>query len=132
MISSYIDIMKALSEPNRLILVWLMSYIDQRICVSEGMDVLGESHYNVSRHLKILLKAGIVSASREGKWVFYTLKTDDSEFYNQLLKTIQLIPSEEFKEEIKRCNLRFNMRKNGDCVIGQENAEWLNIMDLNK
>ncbi|WP_258035670.1 ArsR/SmtB family transcription factor, partial [Stutzerimonas stutzeri] len=42
---------------------------------------------NVSRHLKILLKAGIVSASREGKWVFYTLKTDDSEFYNQLLKT---------------------------------------------
>nr|QBQ85793.1 ArsR family transcriptional regulator [Shewanella putrefaciens] len=96
------------------------------------MDVLGESHYNVSRHLKILLKAGIVSASREGKWVFYTLKTDDSEFYNQLLKTIQLIPSEEFKEEIKRCNLRLNMRKNGDCVIGQENAEWLNIMDLNK
>jgi len=124
--------MKALSEPNRLRLVWLMSYIDQRICVSEGMDALGESHYNVSRHLKILLKAGIVSASREGKWVFYTLKTDDSEFYNQLLKTIQLIPSEEFKEEIKRCNLRLNMRKNGDCVIGQENAEWLNIMDLNK
>lgn len=108
----YVEMLKALAEPNRLKLVWLMSHIDQRISVTEAMDVLGESHYNVSRHLKILLKANIVSASREGKWVFYTLITDDSYFHDQLLKTIQLIPAEEFEDEIRRCNLRLNIRRN--------------------
>ncbi|WP_303605984.1 hypothetical protein [Gilvimarinus sp. 1_MG-2023] len=44
MLNNYIDTLKALAEPNRLRLFWILAHIDQRICVAEDMDVLGESH----------------------------------------------------------------------------------------
>ena len=66
----YTGALKAISDANRLRLFWLLVHIDERICVAEAMDVLGEAHYNVSRNLKILQKAGLVTAQKEGKWVF--------------------------------------------------------------
>lgn len=124
MLDSYVDTLKALADPNRLRLFWLLAKIDQRICVAEAMDVLGDSHYNVSRNLKILLKANIVTASREGKWVFYTLNNEMSPFYRQILAAVREIPAEHFQTEIKRCQLRLAMRKNGQCVIGPNSEEW--------
>ncbi|MDO6461904.1 metalloregulator ArsR/SmtB family transcription factor [Granulosicoccaceae sp. 1_MG-2023] len=124
MLINYVDTLKALADPNRLRLFWLLAHIDQRICVAEAMDVLGESHYNVSRNLKILLKANIVTASREGKWVFYKLNTDDTAFKRQILAAVQQIPPEEFGPEIKRCQLRLSMRRDGHCVIGPGSEEW--------
>lgn len=124
MLASYVDTLKALADPNRLRLFWLLSKIDQRICVAEAMDVLGESHYNVSRNLKILLKANLVTASREGKWVFYTLNTDDSAFNQQILAAVRAIPAAQFQQEVKRCQLRLAMRENGHCVVGPDSEAW--------
>lgn len=124
MLATYVDTLKALADPNRLRLFWLLSQIDQRICVAEAMDVLGESHYNVSRNLKTLLKANIVTASREGKWVFYTLNTEDSAFKQQILAAVREIPAEQFENEIKRCQLRLGMRQNGHCVVGPGSEAW--------
>ncbi|MBU2884613.1 metalloregulator ArsR/SmtB family transcription factor [Gilvimarinus agarilyticus] len=124
MLNNYIDTLKALADPNRLRLFWLLAHIDQRICVAEAMDVLGESHYNVSRNLKILLKANIVTASREGKWVFYTLNNDGSAFNQQILAAVRHIPAQEFSGEIQRCQLRLNMRRDGQCVVGPDSPEW--------
>lgn len=124
MLTDCVDTLKALADPNRLRLFWLLAHIDQRICVAEAMDVLGDSHYNVSRNLKILLKANIVTASREGKWVFYTLNNENTPFYQQILAAIRQIPAQEFEREIKLCQLRLSMRKNGQCVIGPGSTEW--------
>lgn len=124
MLATYVDALKALADPNRLRLFWLLTQIDQRICVAEAMDVLGDSHYNVSRNLKILLKANMVTASREGKWVFYTLNNDSSPFHQQLLDAVRQIPAEHFRDEIRRCQLRLNMRRDGHCVFGPGSQEW--------
>ena len=124
MLATYVDTLKALADPNRLRLFWLLAQIDQRICVAEAMDVLGESHYNVSRNLKILLKANLVTASREGKWVFYTLNTEACAFNQQILAAVRAIPAEQFQSEIKRCQLRLAMRQNGHCVVGPGSDEW--------
>lgn len=128
MLAGYIDALKALADPNRLRLFWLLAQIDQRICVAEAMDVLGDSHYNVSRNLKTLLKANIVTANREGKWVFYTLRNDDSPFHHKILEAVRAIPAEQFHSEIARCQLRLSMRKEGKCVVGPGSEIWENAL----
>lgn len=125
----YVEALKAIAEPNRLRLFWLLVQIDERICVAEAMDVLGESHYNVSRNLKILLKADLVDAQKDGKWVFYTLKKESDPFASNLLNVVKTIPEHEFKDEIKKCRMRLEMRQDGRCVIGPGSPEWAELCD---
>jgi ArsR family transcriptional regulator len=120
----YVDALKALADPNRLRVYYLLVQIDERICVAEAMDVLGESHYNVSRNLRILLKAGLVTAKKEGKWVFYTLRKNESPFFENLLATVRSIPIDEFSQEIESCKKRLSMRKDGHCIYGPDSEEW--------
>lgn len=61
----YTNTFKALSDTTRLKIVWLLSNIDSKVCVSEIMEVLCEQQYNVSRHLNILKKANIISEKRK-------------------------------------------------------------------
>lgn len=120
----YVESLKAIAEPHRLRLYWLLLQINERVCVAEAMDVLGETHYNVSRNLKILLKAGLVRAEKDGKWVFYTLRTRDDAFSRGLVDAVRAIPSQEFEDEIKRCRLRLSLRRDGRCVVGAGSPEW--------
>ena len=123
-----LEVLKALADPNRLRVFWLLARIDERICVAEAMDVLGESHYNASRILKSLKQAGLVTAEREGKWVFYSLPAPlAGSFHAHLLKAIQAIPAENFSEEIKRCQLRLGMREHGECIVGADSDAWRNV-----
>lgn len=128
----YVEALKALAEPSRLRVYCLLVQIHERISVAEAMDVLGESHYNVSRHLKSLLKAGLVTAQREGKWVFYTLKMDQSPFFSNLLAAVRGIPASEFKHEIERCKRRLAMREDGRCVIGPNSDRWKSAFQKKK
>ncbi len=127
--ASYTDALKAISDSNRLRLFWLLVHIDERVCVAEAMDVLGENHYNVSRNLKILQKAGLVTAQKEGKWVFYTLNREGSPFQMQLLAAVKSIPERELEAEIKKCRLRLALREGGHCVVGPGSAEWARITE---
>ncbi len=126
--AGYTDALKAIADSNRLRLFWLLVHIDDRICVAEAMDVLGETHYNVSRNLKILQKAGLVTAHKEGKWVFYTLKRDGSPFLAQLLEVVKCIPEQELETEIQKCHLRLALREKGQCVVGPDSPDWARII----
>ncbi|QKV18992.1 metalloregulator ArsR/SmtB family transcription factor [Oricola thermophila] len=123
----YVEVLKAIAEPHRLRLFWLLLRINERICVAEAMDVLGETHYNVSRNLKILLRADLVRAEKDGKWVFYTLSKKDDAFHRSLADVVRAIPAHEFEDEIKRCRLRLSLRQDGHCVIGPGSPEWEEI-----
>lgn len=122
--SCYIDALKAISDANRLRLYWLLLHVDERVCVAEAMDVLGETHYNVSRNLKILQKAGLVTAHKEGKWVFYTLNRNGSPFQEKLLEAVKSIPEQELTTEIQKCRLRLALREEGHCIVGPDSPEW--------
>lgn len=123
----YIEALKAIAEPHRLRLFWLLLQINERICVAEAMDVLNETHYNVSRNLKTLLKAGLVRAEKDGKWVFYTLSPQEDAFYRSVAAMVRTIPAHEFKDEINRCRLRLSLRQGGSCVLGAGSPEWKEI-----
>ncbi len=64
---------KALSDETRLRLFCVLSR--HELNVNELIAVLGMGQSRVSRHLKILASAGLVSWRRDGLWVFYAAVT---------------------------------------------------------
>ena len=61
---------KALSDETRLRLVHVLGKYE--LNVNELTTLLGMGQSRVSRHLKILAESGLVTARRDGLWVFYS------------------------------------------------------------
>ena len=60
---------KALSDETRLRLVHILLHYE--LSVNELVRILGMGQSRVSRHLKILPAAGLLTSRRDGLWVFY-------------------------------------------------------------
>lgn len=121
----YIDALKALAEPHRLRLFWLLIHVDQCITVAEAMDVTGDTQYNASRNLKILYKANLLTQHKSGKWVYYTLAEQALPHWKALVESVSSIPENEFAEVVARCKARLAMRVDGECVVGPNSEAWL-------
>jgi len=67
----FIKVMKALSDPNRVKLLKLLQ--KREMCVCEIQTALGIAQPTVSKHLKVLEKAGLVGRKKDGLWVNYFL-----------------------------------------------------------
>lgn len=113
----YTTIFKALSDPTRLKIMWLLFTVDLKISVSEVKDVLQENQYNVSKHLKILKQAGLISEMKEGRWSYYYYLENDNKFHNYIQQTITQIPSNLMEDELARCKKRLEMRIDGKCIL---------------
>ncbi len=113
----YTDIFKALSDPTRLKIMWLLFTVDLKVSVSEIKDVLNLNQYNVSKHLKILKQVGLISEMKEGRWSYYYYLENNNKFHNYIQKTITQIPSIFMEDELKRCKKRIEMRIDGKCVL---------------
>lgn len=61
--------LEAAGEPTRLRLLGLLS--EAELTVTELTAILGQSQPRVSRHLKLLVEAGLVERHREGAWAFF-------------------------------------------------------------
>jgi ArsR family transcriptional regulator, arsenate/arsenite/antimonite-responsive transcriptional repressor len=72
---SFISVMKALSDPNRVKLLKMLQR--KMMCVCEIQAALGIAQPTVSKHLKVLEAAGLVNFKKDGLWVNYYL-TDGS------------------------------------------------------
>ena len=59
----------AIGEETRLRVYALLA--EAELAVSELVAILGQSQPRVSRHLKLLLEAGLVERHREGAWAFF-------------------------------------------------------------
>lgn len=75
---------KALSDPIRLKLAALLARQDE-ICVCKLTEALGEPQFKVSRHLSVLRNAGLVTARRQGTWMYYRL-TDPRTRFDQTVR----------------------------------------------
>ena len=62
---------RALGDETRLRV--LEALVDGERCVSDLMDVLGLGQSLVSHHLRTLRQAGLVTAERDGREVYYAI-----------------------------------------------------------
>ena len=66
-----IEILRAAGEPSRLRILALLSRGE--LAVMELSHILDQSQPRVSRHLKLLIDAGLIERFPDGAWVFYRL-----------------------------------------------------------
>jgi ArsR family transcriptional regulator len=66
-----LDALKAIAEETRLRILALTH--QGELTVSDLTEILGQSQPRVSRHLRLLTDAGLVTKHREGTWVFFRL-----------------------------------------------------------
>jgi len=75
----FIKVMKALSDPNR---VKILKMLQQKtLCVCEIQAALKIAQPTVSKHLKVLEDAGMVSYRKDGLWVNYQLADGNTSPY---------------------------------------------------
>jgi ubiquinone/menaquinone biosynthesis C-methylase UbiE len=66
--------LKAVAETTRLRILFALSHGEFN--VSELTYVLGQSQPRVSRHLKLMGEAGLLSRNKEGNWVLFRLRSE--------------------------------------------------------
>lgn len=62
---------RAMGNARRLVILWMIA--EEELSVTEIAQRVGSSMQNVSQHLGLLKKAGIVTTRRDGQTIFYQL-----------------------------------------------------------
>ncbi len=70
-LNSALGALRAVSEDTRIRVLALLA--EGELSVSDLTDILGQSQPRISRHLKLLLEAGLLERHREGAWAFFRL-----------------------------------------------------------
>ena len=68
------QIFKAIGDPHRLQILMLL--LENEMSAGEILKALDIVQSTLSHHMKSLVDAGVVVASRHGKWTYYSLNTD--------------------------------------------------------
>lgn len=63
--------LRAAAEPTRLRILGLCAHAE--LTVSDLVELLGQSQPRISRHLKLLVEAGLLTRNQEGPWAWYRL-----------------------------------------------------------
>ena len=80
------NLFKALSDPNRLMILDMLS--DGELCACKILEALQITQPTLSHHMKILCDCGLVSAKREGKWMHYSIEAENIQKLKMLLSDI--------------------------------------------
>ncbi len=68
--------LRAVAERTRLRIVTLCAHGE--LTASDLAEILGQSQPRISRHLKLLVEAGLLERHREGSWAYYRLASGSS------------------------------------------------------
>lgn len=101
---NFLKTMKALSDANRATILKLLE--EKELCVCELQALLGLAQSTVSKHLKLLEEAGLVSSRRQGAWIIYRLSDDDENPYSAAM--LALMP-EWLHDELSIQNLKLRL-----------------------
>lgn len=120
------DVFQALSDVTRIRIMRLLAHNKGAICSCELVDSLQEPEYKISRSLKALKSSGLITADRDGKWIYHELIRDEK-FLRSLHRTVLEFPDSTglFEKDQARFQKRIKLRKAGRCQVGP-------ILEFNK
>jgi len=90
-------VFKALASPHRREVLQMLSVADggsgtccaaEEVCACRISDHIGVSPATTSHHMSLLRDAGLVSARKDGLWVYYTLNRDVLEAVARALRSL--------------------------------------------
>lgn len=122
--------LRAAGEPTRLRLLALCAHGE--LSVTELTQILGQSQPRVSRHLKLLVEAGLLERFREGALVFYRI-AENSEPAVLARTLVDLLPesSDDLNRDLFRLENIRKKRAEAAAIYFTENASrWDQIRSL--
>jgi ArsR family transcriptional regulator len=122
--------LKAAAEPTRLRILSLCAHGE--LTVSDLVRILGQSQPRVSRHLRLLVEAGLLERNQEGNWAWYRLaeRTGNNDLARLL---INLIPEEDPIQllDLKRLeDIKAERAREAEAYFRRNAAQWSEIRAL--
>ena len=113
------EIFQALSDGTRIRIARLLAQTGSEACLCELVDCLLEPQSNVSRHLKVLRQAGLLTAMKDGRWVYHRLVRDVAHL-ERLYELLKALPDSDnlFAKDLANFQNRMSLREDGRCRIG--------------
>jgi len=94
-------IIRAMAHPTRLYIVDMLA--NDKMCVRDLTEKIGDDISTVSKHLAVLKNAGIVRTEKNGTQVFYILKTP---CVLNFFKCVETVVSTNAKENLNLITLK--------------------------
>ena len=83
----YSDKLKALSDPTRLKILYLLTH--DELCVCEIIYALDKPQSSISHHLNLLKNMGFIKGRKDGVWIYYSLSDPKiSDMVKNLIKLL--------------------------------------------
>lgn len=76
---------KAMGDENRFRILMLL--LERPLCVCELLEVLDIKGGTLSAHLKILKNAGLINQEKDGRWIIYSISSEENTKYMTKLKS---------------------------------------------
>ena len=109
---------KAFADPSRVRI--LNSIRGQELCVCEISDTLSLTQSTLSTHLQVIRKSGLVTARKQGKWMYYAIAPHAKRLVDTLFDSYSesLKPDATLRDDDKKLRNRLSLRDNGACCVG--------------
>jgi len=114
--------LQAAGEVTRLRLIGLLS--EAELTVSELVAILGQSQPRVSRHLKLLVEAGLAERQREGAWAFYRLADSGGALARALIARVDPADPTFAADRARLAAAREARRKQAAAYFAERAADW--------
>lgn len=117
-VRAFVEAFQSLADPTRLRIVRLLADGEKELCVCELVDALEVPQHNVSRHLAVLRRSGLLTERKDGRWVYYGLSPKPSVFLRHLVAAAKLVFDTTLARDKRELAKRFNIREGGKCLKG--------------
>ncbi len=109
---------KAFTDPSRIRILTALRKCE--LCVCELCDALGVTQSTLSTHLQVIRKAGLVSARKDGKWMYYAITPQAKRLVDGLFQLFSssLKTDPALRHDEKKLSRRLALRDNGECCVG--------------
>lgn len=129
-LDALVDTLKAAAESSRLRILTLLSRGD--LTVSDLTDILNQSQPRVSRHLKLLLEAGLIGRYQEGSWAYFRLTDSDAEreFVHGLVARLASADPQVERDFERLASVKRRRQERAASYFSENAASWDHVRSL--
>jgi ubiquinone/menaquinone biosynthesis C-methylase UbiE/DNA-binding transcriptional ArsR family regulator len=122
--------LKAAGEATRLRVLALLA--EAELTVSELTAILRQSQPRISRHLRLLMQAGLIDRFREGAWAFFRLseRGEAAELARALIARLDLTDGTIARDRDRLAAVRAQRAASAQAYFRRHAAEWDRIRNL--
>jgi ArsR family transcriptional regulator len=110
-----LEIFKALSEETRFRIIHILMNAKEEICECDIAEILNIPQYNISRHIKLLSRTGMINKRKEGRWTYFSLSDSLDEFKSILIHSLSHIQNDLTSRDIAKLNKFFQTTNGNRC-----------------